>query len=221
MLDPILKKLKRNLKHTDILIGKEDKYLNAAVLIPLIEIKNEIHILYQVRSEHIRQGGEIGFPGGGKEQVDAGSYEKTAVRETSEELGVEEEEIEVIGHLGTLVTHSDVTIDVFVGVLKIENLEALKLNEEVASVFTVPLETLLDMKTEVHFVDMEVKPSFIVEEGDEVIALTSKSLGLPDKYDRPWVKHKRKVYFYRYNHHIIWGMTGEITKAFLDLFRKK
>ncbi|MCF8020380.1 MAG: CoA pyrophosphatase [Vallitaleaceae bacterium] len=218
MLDPILKKLKKNLKHTDILIGKEDKYLNAAVLIPLIELKNEIHILYQVRSEHIRQGGEIGFPGGGKEEVDEGDYERTAVRETSEELGIDEDMIEVIGHLGTLVAHSDVTIDVFVGVLKIHDLDDLNLNEEVASVFTVPLEILLNMKTEIHLVDMEVKPSFIVEEGDEVIALTSKSLGLPDKYDRPWVKQKRKIYFYRYDHHIIWGMTGEITKAFLDLF---
>ncbi|MDF1617600.1 NUDIX hydrolase [Petrocella sp. FN5] len=219
MLDPILKKLKKNLKHTDILIGKEDKYLNAAVLIPLIDMKDDIHVLYQVRSEHIRQGGEIGFPGGGQENVDKGDYERTAVRETSEELGIEEGKIEVIGHLGTLVAHSDVTIDVFVGVLKIDDLEVLDLNEEVASVFTVPLEILLNMKTEVNYIDMEVKPSFIVEEGDEVKALTSKSLGLPDKYDRPWVKHKRKVYFYRYNHHIIWGMTGEITKAFLDLFK--
>jgi len=219
MLDPILRKLKKNLKHTDIIIGKEDKYLNAAVLIPLIEIKDEIHILYQVRSEHIRQGGEIGFPGGGKEDADEGDYERTAVRETSEELGIEEGKIEVIGHLGTLVAHLDVTIDVFVGVIKIHDLEVLNLNEEVASVFTVPLETLLNMKTEIHYVDMEVKPSFIVEEGDEVIALTFKSLGLSDKYDRPWDKQKRKVYFYRYDHHIIWGMTGEITKAFLDLFK--
>jgi hypothetical protein len=116
-----------------------------------------------------------------------------------------------------LVAHSGITIDVYTGVLKIKDIDQLHLNEEVASVFTVPLKVLQSMKPEIHYVRMEVQPSFIDEENNEVILLTSKALGLPEKYDKPWGMRKRKVYFYRYEGHIIWGMTGEITFSFLEL----
>lgn len=217
MLDPILRKIRKNLKHQNLIIGKEEKYFNAAVLIPLIEINHEVHLLFQIRSESIRQGGEIGFPGGMKEDEDLGDYEKTAVRETCEELGVQEDQIKVIGHLGTLVAHSGVTIDVYTGILDIKDLSELTLNEEVASVFTIPLNVLEDIEPEIHYVRMEVQPSFVDEEDNQIILIPSKSLGLPDKYDKPWGMRKRKVYFYRYEDHIIWGMTGEITYTFLQL----
>lgn len=70
MLEDFIRKIKKNLESNPNIIGKEKKYMNASVFIPLIEIDNEVHVLYQVRSEHIRQGGEIGFPGGMVEKVD-------------------------------------------------------------------------------------------------------------------------------------------------------
>lgn len=109
--------------------------MNASVFIPLIEIDNEVHVLYQVRSEHIRQGGEIGFPGGMVEKVDQGNYEKTAIRETVEELGVEEEDIDVIGYMGTLVNSSNVTLDVYIGTLTYDAYTRMNFSDEVASVF--------------------------------------------------------------------------------------
>lgn len=218
MIDGIIEKLSGKLKGVSCIIGKKEQYINAAVLIPLIKINDELHVLYQVRSNHIRQGGEISFPGGMQESVDHGDYSVTAIRETSEELGIEEGCIELLGQLGTLVSHSGITIDVFVGSVNIKDLSELNLSEEVAEIFTVPLTELLDMTAEIHYVRMEMQPSFIDENGEKVVLLPSKSLGLPKKYDKPWGSRKRKIYFYRYKEHIIWGMTGEMTYTFLKLF---
>ncbi len=191
--------------------------MNASVFIPLIEIDNEVHVLYQVRSEHIRQGGEIGFPGGMVEKVDQGNYEKTAIRETVEELGVEEEDIDVIGYMGTLVNSSNVTLDVYIGTLTYDAYTRMNFSDEVASVFTVPLKWLISNDPEIHYIRMEVKPTFVDEDGDEVILLDAKSLGLPKRYEKPWDIGRRKVYFYRFQDKLIWGMTGEITYEFLKL----
>ncbi len=212
-------KIKKQLEDMPLIIGKRDKYINAAVMIPLIMVDEAIHVLYQVRSKHIRQGGEISFPGGMVEELDNEDYMKTAIRETVEELGVDEDNISMIGHLGTMVSHSDMTIDVYIGWLKHISLESLELSEEVAEVFTVPLKELLKMEPEIHFVHMEVQPTFVDEEGDEVVLLDVKALGLPPRYNKPWGMKKRKLYFYRYLDRIIWGLTGEMTYEFLNLVK--
>ena len=219
MLDKVLRDLRKRLKKNANILGKERKYRNAAVLIPIVEINHEAHVLYQVRSAHIRQGGEIGFPGGMVEEADQGNYERTALRETVEELGVDDRSIETIGYLGTYVAHSDVTIDVYVGVLTIKSIEGLKLSEEVASVFTVPLSELMVMKPEIHYINMRIQQSFVDEKGDEIVLLDAKSLGLPEKYEKPYFRRKRKVYFYRYGDKTIWGMTGEMTFEFLEILK--
>lgn len=218
-MDKLLKKLRKNIKKNNTILGKERKYRNASVLIPIVEIDKEIHVLFQVRADHIRQGGEIGFPGGMYEKVDQGSYEKTAIRETVEELGIKEEQIETIGYLGCYVANSDVTIDVYVGVLTIDDLSELALSEEVAEVFTVPIDKLKAMSPEIHFINMRIQQSFMDEEGDEVVLLDAKSLGLPERYQKPYYNQKRKVYFYRYKDHTIWGMTGEMLYEFLRLLK--
>src|SRR3954462_9405452 len=73
------------------ILGHE-QLLKYAVLLPLIEIENETHILFEVRSMNLRrQPGEICFPGGKIEQEE--SQKQCAVRETSEELGIIESDI--------------------------------------------------------------------------------------------------------------------------------
>ncbi len=220
MLDKILRGLRKSLKKNSTIIGKERKYRNASVLIPLIEIDKEVHMLFQVRADHIRQGGEIGFPGGMAETADRGSYENTAVRETVEELGINEGQIDTIGYLGCYVADSDVTIDVYIGVLKIEELTAMTVSDEVAEIFTVPLKNLQTMSPEIHFINMHIQQSFVDEEGDEVVPLDTKSLGLSERYEKPYYNRKRKVYFYRYKDYTIWGMTGEILYEFLEVLKE-
>ena len=65
----------------DALISRE-KYLNAAVLVPFFQRGGEPWLLFEKRSQHVRQAGEISFPGGAWEQGDA-SFEYTQLLSTS------------------------------------------------------------------------------------------------------------------------------------------
>jgi len=61
----------------------------SAVLAVLFEDAGETRVLLIRRPEHMkRHGGEIGFPGGKRERGDRGPVE-TALRETTEELGLD------------------------------------------------------------------------------------------------------------------------------------
>ena len=67
-----------------------------AVLLPLIEVENETHILFEVRSLNLRrQPGEICLPGGKIEQDDL-DPSQCAIRETSEELGIDIFQVEEV-----------------------------------------------------------------------------------------------------------------------------
>ena len=88
-----LKELAINLPKKPGVLGR-DRFFNSAVLIPLIKIKGEYYILFQKRAAHIRQGGDICFPGGGYEDCDK-SFKHTALRETKEGLGIEKKDIKI------------------------------------------------------------------------------------------------------------------------------
>ena len=96
MDESLINKLKENLKNKSYIIGK-DKYLNSAVLIPIIKIEDEYHLLFEKRSENIRQGGEVSFPGGEYDSENDVNFQETAVRETVEELGISKEQISILG----------------------------------------------------------------------------------------------------------------------------
>ena len=56
-----MKKIRQIIQHYDAkALGVQRGY---AVLLPLIKIKDEWHVLYEVRSKHISQPGETSFPG--------------------------------------------------------------------------------------------------------------------------------------------------------------
>lgn len=91
-------------------------------------------------------GGQVSFPGGGKEAVDA-SLVQTALRETSEELGITTENVRVLGSMTSLyIASSQNMVKPFVG--WIPSLPPLHPDaREVAKVLTIPLRTLLDPAT--------------------------------------------------------------------------
>ena len=62
--------------------------------------KDEIEILFTLRTSGIKHGGQISFPGGGTEGNE--TYEETALREAYEETGVIEKNVETIGQLSPL-----------------------------------------------------------------------------------------------------------------------
>src|SRR5690554_2390955 len=85
---------------------KNNAYRNSSVLIPIICWKNEPEILLTLRTQTINHGGQISFPGGGKEGKE--TEIETALRESQEEVGLLEENVEIGGILTPLyVGHSD------------------------------------------------------------------------------------------------------------------
>ncbi|MCC5912533.1 MAG: CoA pyrophosphatase [Clostridiaceae bacterium] len=182
----------------------------SSVLLPVVKVGNKPSLLFQIRSFHLNsQPGEICFPGGKVEKKEAPL--DSAVRETMEELNIDEKKIKVLGELEPIVTTFDMIIYPFVGTL--EDVEVDKINyskEEVADIFTVPLEELIHQQPLVHKVKLKAIPdeSFpyhLIENGE--------------KYK--WRTNDYYVYFYQYKDYIIWGITAKILKDFLDVLKSQ
>jgi len=192
------------------ILGK-DKYFNSAVLVPLVEIDGKFHLLFEKRANHIRQGGEVSFPGGEYDIKKDQGLRHTAIRETSEELGLSIDKIKIFGKIGTIVAPMGVTVDAFVGQLSIQNIEELKIdNNEVEKVFLVPVEYFLKKKPDEYTVKLEVHPSYIDEKGNNVELLPVQKLGLPERYSKPWKNGFHRVLVYNSTEEVIWGITAEI-----------
>ncbi len=98
-LDKLKKELNQN---QSLFIGEETAY-RSAILIPLVLVNEEWHILFEVRSFTMRkQPGDISFPGGRIDATDA-SPMAAAVRETTEELGVDPKTITIVGQLSLIL----------------------------------------------------------------------------------------------------------------------
>ena len=110
MNDSLLNRLRAALAARDGVLGK-DKYFNAAVLIPIIKINSEYNLLFEKRAKHIRQGGEVSFPGGEFDKKKDNDFLDTALRETFEEIGIPRSEIEIIGTMDTLIAPMGISIE--------------------------------------------------------------------------------------------------------------
>ena len=98
------KKLSNFLEKREYTVLTDIDVITAAVAVPLLEIDGEDHIVFTVRSNKLRrQPGEISFPGGHCEPNDKSSAH-AAMRECSEELGIDLDKIELLGNLDCLVS---------------------------------------------------------------------------------------------------------------------
>jgi 8-oxo-dGTP pyrophosphatase MutT (NUDIX family) len=115
----------------------------AAVLIPLVRRPGGLTMLLTQRTDHLSShAGQVSFPGGRTDPEDADAI-ATALREASEEVGIQADEVEVIGRLPVYSTASAYEITPVIGLL--DPPRALALGEfEVAEVFEVPLAFLMD-----------------------------------------------------------------------------
>lgn len=117
----------------------------AGVLIPVIERDEALSVLYTVRAAHLYDhAGQISFPGGRVESDDATARD-AALRETTEEIGLERERVEVLGTLEDYATVTGYRVTPVVGLIRAPF--TLRLDAaEVAQVFEVPLAFLLDTR---------------------------------------------------------------------------
>jgi len=187
----------------------QDKYIDTAVLALLIFIGSEYHFVFQKRSPHIRQNGEICFPGGVCHPGDA-TPEHTAIRETGEEMGIPAEKINVIGALDAQMASVGAIVHAFVGVACISSLDEIAPNkDEVEFVFTVPVSYFEDHEPEKYQTFLKVHPTVVDEKtGEEIVLFPARELGLPDKYTKPWGSLKHDIYVYKVNQRVIWGITA-------------
>lgn len=116
--------------------------LPAAVLVPIIR-RSTPTVLLTRRTEHLpRHAGQISFPGGRAHEGDISLIE-TALRETREETGIDPSFVTILGYLDAYETGTGYAILPVVGMLE-EGFALTPDANEVAQVFEVPLDFLLD-----------------------------------------------------------------------------
>ncbi len=115
----------------------------AAVLIPLVAREGGLHVLLTQRTGHLNDhAGQISFPGGRIEPHDVDPI-AAALRESSEEIGLDPGAVDVVGTLPHYLTATHYQVTPVVGL--IERLPSLTLDAfEVAEAFEVPLEFLMN-----------------------------------------------------------------------------
>lgn len=92
-----------------------DAAKDAAVLVPVGGRDGGPAILFTQRAEHLGEhAGQMSFPGGGREPEDVGLL-GTALREASEEIGLDPVEVEVVGRLDDIQTVTGYAVSPFVG----------------------------------------------------------------------------------------------------------
>ena len=172
-----------------------------AVLIPLLEREDGLHLLFEKRSGNIKQPGDTCFPGG---RIEAGeSITECALRETAEEIGITD--VEVIGQFDSILEVNRITMHTVVGIVTEGALKNVRINsDEVADIFTVPLDFFVTAEPMSHTVKIiQDTADFPYEE-----------TGI--RKDYKWRVGQQEIFIYHYEDRIIWGLTARIAKWFAD-----
>jgi 8-oxo-dGTP pyrophosphatase MutT (NUDIX family) len=160
----------------------------AAVLIPLFRIQASWQILFIRRTEipGDKHSGQVAFPGGACDSID-NNAEEAAIRETHEELGINPNDITILGKLNQFITITNFIVTPIIGMipwpypLHIEP-------KEVSRVFTIPLAWLNDPSNREIFVRK-----------------------LPNG------KPAKVIYFNEYDGEILWGASARFILTFLNI----
>lgn len=203
-----IKKLQKKLPVSPGILGRAE-YFNSAVLVLLVLIDKQYHLIFQKRVSTIRQGGEISFPGGQFNPLEDIGLEKTAIRETVEEMGISEDKITIIGNLDTFLAPLGAIVQAFVGIADINSLDEIQINkDEVEYAFTVPVAYFEENEPEKYQALIKIHPSYTDAQGNEHTLFPAKELGIPERYTKPWGNHKYNLFVYRVNNEVIWGITA-------------
>lgn len=183
--------------HKPGLMGARRTY---AVLCPLVEQEDGLHLLFEVRSAQVRQGGEVCFPGG---QTEAGeAYTDCALRETWEELAIPSREITLLGQSDFICGQRGFLLQPVLGLVSPAGMAAMTPSPaEVAEVFTVPLEFFRQNPPEIYTYALQPQVPESFPYG---------AVGISPDY--PWAKGRVDVPIWHYQGHVIWGLTARIVQ---------
>ncbi|HEY9077276.1 MAG TPA: CoA pyrophosphatase [Anaerolineaceae bacterium] len=168
-------------------VGDGTEYSRAAVLIGLIRIDERLDLLYIRRSQNvITHKGQVAFPGGRQEDTDHDAVD-TALREAEEEIGLERDNVQILGTLPFILTPTNFLITPVVGWIK--NKFQIRLQKsEVDRVFTIPLNWLANP-------EHHSRRSYQ--------SLTGLRHGV--------------IFYKPYDGETLWGVTAEITQRFINI----
>ena len=181
--------------HTPGLLGKRHEY---AVLCPLVEQTDGLHLLFEVRSAAVRQAGETCFPGGRMEPGETPA--DCALRETEEELAIPRQEVEVLGRPDFICNQAGFLMQPVLGLVSAAGFAAVAPSPaEVGEAFTVPLAFFRETAPEqyVYALQPDVPGDFPYE-----------TVGIPADYR--WARGRVEVPVWIWQGHVIWGMTARI-----------
>jgi 8-oxo-dGTP pyrophosphatase MutT (NUDIX family) len=128
----------------DAMEDETDMLTAAAVLVPLVNRPEGLSVMLTKRTAHLaHHPGQISFPGGRLEPDDHGDLIACALRETTEEVGLAQNLVRVLGRLDDYITGTGFIVTPVVGLIE-PVFELSPDSFEVAEVFEVPLAFVLD-----------------------------------------------------------------------------
>jgi 8-oxo-dGTP pyrophosphatase MutT (NUDIX family) len=160
----------------------------AAVLIPLLQLDGAWNILYTRRTPAlVEHSGQVAFPGG-RADLDDPDPETTALREAQEEIGLNPDDVRLLGRMGEFHTISNYRVTPVVGRIPWPYPFRLA-SEEVSRVFIIPLAWLADPQN-----------------------WEERQRPLPPPYAPVSV-----IYFNLYDGELLWGISAALTLKFLRI----
>lgn len=185
-------------------IGSIGKHKYFSVIVPLVMTEDGLSLIFEVRASKLRtQPGDICFPGGNIEKGETPL--ECAVRETKEEIGIEVFKEYILGQFDTMYGFSGYSLYTFIAEVGTDAMKKLSINEdEVAEVFTVPLQYFIDNPA-VHY-DMDV-----VSKTED---FPYEETGISPEYN--WRVGKNIIPLYNYKGKVIWGVTARIIEDFVS-----
>jgi 8-oxo-dGTP pyrophosphatase MutT (NUDIX family) len=160
----------------------------AAVLILLREVESQWHLQFIRRTEVDGDihSGQVAFPGGGREIGDE-TIIQTALRETVEEIGVDPEQVRILGKLRDFITISNYKVTPVIGYLNESGPKKIQ-EREVARTFSIPL-------------------SWLAESSNREIRKRTSPAG----------HDFQVIYFKEYDGEILWGASAGFLIEFLEM----
>lgn len=125
---------------------KHSRFKPAAVVLPLFEKDNQLHVILTKRSDDVaHHKGQICFPGGRREIKDLSLWD-TAIRETEEEIGLPRNHILQVDILETIRTPTLFEIQPYVGYVPL-SFSLTPCENEIAEIIIAPLSHFQNTKS--------------------------------------------------------------------------